>query len=253
METYGVSFDGFQPSCGWPMYKHIESEFIPHLKREVVRWRERRDAAAKERAALKGLQADLEGMMKSRDGLVAKLQAKIPGSKTKVNDVMPLGVKEAEVETSSTWQELSSWLDESKTTIEQIAFFYKHACKRADMSLGLFENCLESTEIDIRFWERTLELQRAYWVFEKAELKYKTKICRELVKALADYIGDCREQLGRFEGKDSSESALYEDIKWLFDEAEADLAYYRQIKADIAEVGIEEALRHSSRKITPPA
>ena len=253
METYGVSFDGFQPSCGWPMYKHIESEFIPHLKREVVRWRERRDAAAKERAALKGLQADLEGMMKSRDGLVAKLQAKIPGSKTKVNDVMPLGVKEAEVETSSTWQELSSWLDESKTTIEQIAFFYKHACKRADMSLGLFENCLESTEIDIRFWERTLELQRAYWVFEKAELKYKTKICRELVKALADYIGDCREQLGRFEGKDSSESALYEDIEWLLREAEADLAYYRQIKADIAEVGIEEALRHSSRKITPPA
>ena len=249
METYGVSFEGFQPSCGWPMYKHIESEFIPHLKREVVRWRERRDAAAKERAALKGLQADLEGMMKSRDGLVAKLQAKIPGSKTKVNDVMPLGVKEAEVETSSTWQELSSWLDESKTTIEQIAFFYKHACERADMSLGLFENCLESTEIDIRFWERTLELQRAYWVFEKAELKYKTKICRELVKALGDYIGDCREQLGRFDNEEDRSSALYEDIEWLLNEAEADLAYYRQIKADIAAVGIEEALRHSSRKV----
>ena len=253
METYGVSFEGFQPSCGWPMYKRIESEFIPHLKREVVRWRARRDAAANERAALKGLKADLEGMMKSRDGLIAKLQAKISGSETKVNDVMPLGVKEAEVETSSTWQELSSWLDEAKTPLEQIALFYKHACERADFDLGFFENCLESTEIDIRFWERTLELQRAYWVFEKAELKYKTKICRELVKALADYIGDCREQLGRFEGKDSSESALREDIEWLFEEAEADLAYYRQIKADIAEVGIEEALRHSSRKVTPPA
>jgi hypothetical protein len=231
------------------MYKHTEEELIPHLKNEVVRWRERRDAAANERAALKGLKADLEGMMKSRDGLVAKLQAKISGSETKVNDVMPLGVKEAEVETSSTWQELSSWLDESKTTIEQIAFFYKHACERADMGLGLFENCLESTEIDIRFWERTLELQRAYWVFEKAELKYKTKICRELVKALGDYIGDCREQLGRFEGKDSSASALHEDIEWLLNEAEADFAYYRQIKADIAEFGVEEALRHSSRKV----
>ena len=63
------------------------------------------------------------------------------------------------------------------------------------------------------------------------------------------YIGDCREQLGRFEGKDSSASALHEDIEWLLNEAEADLAYYRQIKADIAEVGIEEALRHSSRKV----
>ena len=252
METYGVSFEGFEPSCGWPMYKHTEEELIPHLKNEAVRWRERRDAAASERAAIKGIGADLEGMMKSRDGLVAKLQAKISGSETKVNEVMPLGVKEAEVETSSTWQELSSWLDESKTTIEQITFFYKHACERADTSLGLFENCLESTEIDIRFWERTLELQRAYWVFEKAELKYKTKICRELVKALGDYIGDCREQLGRFEGKDCSSSDLHEDIEWLLNEAEADLAYYRQIKADIAEFGVEEALRLSRRKVTPP-
>ena len=253
METYDVSFEGFEPSCGWPMYKHTEEELIPHLKNEVVRWRERRDAAANERAAIKGIGADLEGMMKSRDGLVAKLGAKISGSETKVNEVMPLGAKEANVETSSSWDELASWLDASKSSLDQIALFYKHACERADFDLDFFENCLVSTEIDIRFWERTLELQRTYWVFEKAELKYKTKICRELVKALGDYIGDCREQLGRFEGKDSSESALREDIEWLLNEAEADLAYYRQIKADIAEVGIEEALRHSSRKVTPPA
>ena len=80
METYGVSFEGFEPSCGWPMYKHTEEELIPHLKNEVVRWRERRDAAASERTAIKGIGADLEGMMKSRDGLVAKLGAKVPGS-----------------------------------------------------------------------------------------------------------------------------------------------------------------------------
>ena len=203
MKTYGVSFDGFVPSCGWPMYKHTEEELIPYLRNEVVQWRERRDAAANERAALRGLKADLEGMMKSRDGLVAKLQANISGSKTKVNDVMPLAVKAAKIETSSTWQELASWLDEAKTPLEQIASFYKHACERADFDLDTFENCLESTEIDIRFWERTLELQRAYWVFEKAELKYKTKICREIVKALADYIGDCREQLGRFDDEES--------------------------------------------------
>ena len=235
------------------MYKHIEVDLIPYLKSEVVRWRERRDAAANEWSALKGLKDDVEGMVKSRGGLVAKLQAKISGSEARVNDVMPLGVKESEVEPENTWQQLTSWLDEARLPLEQIALFYKHACERATFGLGLLENCLESTEIDIRFWERTLELQRAYWVFEKAALKYKTKICRELVKTLDGYIGDCREQLGRYDGKDSSASAIREDIEWLFDEAEADLAYYRQIKADIAEVGIEEALRHSSRNVTPPS
>ena len=90
-------------------------------------------------------------------------------------------------------------------------------------------------------------------MFEKVELKYKTKVCRELVKALADYIGECREQLGRFDTEESRSSPLHDDIEWLQREAEADLAYYRQIKADIAEVGVEEALRHSSRKVTQPA
>ena len=108
---------------------------------------------------------------------------------------------------------------------------------------------MESTEVDIRFWERTLELQRAYWVFEKAEYKYKTKICRELVKALSDYTGDCREQLGRYDRDEDKKSALYEDLEWLFNEAQEDLVYYRQIKADIAAVGVEEALKQSSRKV----
>ena len=253
METYGVSFDGFQPSCGWPMYKHVKEELIPQLEREVERWRARRDAAEGERTALKGLKADIDGLVKSRAGLVDKLQAPIAGGGVKVDDVMPLGVKEAEVETDGTWSELSSWLTDAANPLGQISFFYKYACERADCKLDLLQNCFESTEADIRFWTRTLELQRAYWVFEKVERKYKTKACRELVRALADYIGDCREQLGSFDTEESRLSVLYEDIEWLLKEAEADFAYYRQIKADIAVVGVEEALRHSSRKVTQPA
>ena len=252
METYGVSFDGFQPSCGWPMYKHVKEELIPQLEREVERWRARRDAAEGERTALKGLKPDVDGLIKSRAGLVAKLQTTVSGGGTKVDDMMPLGVKEAEVETDVTWPELSSWLTDAANPLGQISFFYKNACERADCKLALYQNCFESTETDIHFWTRTLELQHAYWVFEKVELKYKTKACRKLVKALADYICDCREQLGRFDDEESRMSALYEDIEWLLKEAEADLAYYRQIKADIAEVGVVEALRLSSRKVTQP-
>ena len=249
METYGERFDGFEPSCGWAMYKHTEEELIPDLKAEVERWRVRRDGAANERVALKGLKSYVEGLSKSRDGLVGKLKAKISGSETTINEVMPLGVQEEEIKTSSSWQDLAAWLDAAKSPIEQIGLFYKHAYERANFNLGFFENLVESTELDIRFWERTLELQRAYWVFEKAKHKYKTKICRELVKTLADYIGDCREQLGRYDRDEDKKSAIYEDIEWLFNEAQEDLAYYRRIKADIAAVGVEEALKHSSRKV----
>lgn len=252
METYGVSFDGFQPSCGWPMYKHVEEVLIPDLKCEIERWRARREEAANEWTALKGLNSDVDGLVQSRAGLVAKLQASISGREIKVNDVMPLGVKEAGIKTGGSWPELASWLNEAATPLGQIAIFYKHACERAEFNLDFLQNCVESVELDIRFWTRTLELQRAFWVFEKVELKYKTKVCRELVKALGDYIGDCREQVRRFDNEENRSSALYEDLEWLLREAEADIAYYRQIKADIAEFGVEEALRHSRRSVTQP-
>ena len=136
METYGVSLDGFQPSCGWAMYKRVKEELIPQLEREVDRWRARRDAAEGERTALKGLKPDVDGLIKSRAGLVAKLQATVSGGGTKVDDVMPLGVKEAEVETDVTWPELSSWLTDAANPLGQISFFYKK-CLRA----GRLQTC----------------------------------------------------------------------------------------------------------------
>ena len=253
METYGVNFEGFEPLCGWPMYKHTEEKWLPQLRAEVERWRKRRDEAAAERAALKSIKVEIEGLAKSRERLVAKLQVKISGgSETKLDEVMTLGVEEAEIETPSPWEKLSSWLLAAKAPIDEIAFYYKYACERADYNFSLYDNCFESSVLDVRFWERTLELQKMYWVFEKAELKYKTKVCRELVKVLVDYIADCREQLGRYDDSEEEKSALREDIEWLYDEAVEDLAYYRQIKADIAAVGVEEAIKHSSRRVSQP-
>ena len=38
METYGVSFEGFEPSCGWPSYNSRTEKIIPREKSELVRW-----------------------------------------------------------------------------------------------------------------------------------------------------------------------------------------------------------------------
>ncbi len=46
-------------------------------------------------------------------------------------------------------------------------------------------------------------------------------------------------------------TAMDEDAQWLLENAEEDLNYYRQIKADIAAHGLEIALRQSTRKVKP--
>ena len=45
------------------------------------------------------------------------------------------------------------------------------------------------------------------------------------------------------------DTPMREDLEWLLRESTADLAYYRQIKSDIAEFGVEDAIARSSRNI----
>ena len=80
MKTYGVSFDGFQPSCGWTMYKHVKEELIPQLEREVERWRVRRDAAASERfeAALDNMNEQLYDTMQAMAQTLAQQDRMTP-------------------------------------------------------------------------------------------------------------------------------------------------------------------------------
>lgn len=257
METYGVSFDGFQPTCGWQMYRNVEEHMIPNLKSEVERYRKLRDKASKELAALKSLEADVTGLCKGREGLAAKLRMHAGDDTATLSDLMTNGIATAQNDERAHWEGLVSWLDESKSPVEQIASFYETACARTEYALHFCEECMTEYENAIRFWTQTLELERAHWVFEKAELKYKTKICREIVKSLSEYVGECRAQIGWLEtGHDAEvlkDTPMREDLEWLLREATADLAYYRQIKSDIATVGIDEALRLSSRKVTPPS
>ena len=258
METYGVSFEGFQPACGWSMYKNAEEHMIPNLKCEVEHYQKLRDKAGAELAALKGLETDIKGLCKSREGLVAKLQASVADSKDTVSDLISKHLHDAQGKSVvMLWDGLSDWLEEARPPIEQLAFLYEIACERAKANFRFYEEYAQEYENAIRFWSQTLELERAHWVFENAALKYKTKICREIVKALGGYVCDCRAQLVWIEtGRDADvlkHTPMREDVEWLLREAEADLAYYRQIKADIAAAGVEEAIKHSSRKITFPA
>ena len=36
METHGVSFEGFEPSCGWPSYNNWTEKIIPRGKPDLI-------------------------------------------------------------------------------------------------------------------------------------------------------------------------------------------------------------------------
>ena len=81
-------------------------------------------------------------------------------------------------------------------------------------------------------------------------------VCREIVKELTSFCaeGRCLQRWMQTSehGCELVGTAMEEDAQWLIENAEEDLKYYRQIKADIAANGLETALKQSSRKVTPP-
>ena len=79
---------------------------------------------------------------------------------------------------------------------------------------------------------------------------------REIVKELTSFCaeGRCLQRWMQTSehGQEVAGTAFDEDARRLLENAEEDLKYYRQIKADIAANGLETALKQSTRKVTPP-
>ena len=59
METYGVSFEGFEPSCGWPSYNDWTEKIIPREKSELFRWGKILEDRQKGLATIKEAQSEL--------------------------------------------------------------------------------------------------------------------------------------------------------------------------------------------------
>ena len=72
VETYGVSFEGFEPSCGWPSYNSWTEKIIPREKSELVRWGKILEDRQKGLTTIKDAQSELAAVKNGCQKLLAR-------------------------------------------------------------------------------------------------------------------------------------------------------------------------------------
>ena len=72
METYGVNFEGFEPSCGWPSYNSWVEKIIPREKSELVRWGKILEDRQKGLTTIKDAQSELAAVKNGCQKLLAR-------------------------------------------------------------------------------------------------------------------------------------------------------------------------------------
>lgn len=257
METYGVSFEGFEPSCGWPSYNSWTEKIIPREKSELVRWGKILEDRQRGLATIKEAQSELAAVKNGCQKLLARFARQEASEEhaliQQVNEKLRQSKDFVCVDLTS---DLRSWLAQADPCIERLEGFYAASVESTEKSVADAATIVDELKNCLRFWEHALEVMKMHHVFEKAELRYKTKICREIVKELTSFCaeGRCLQRWMQTSehGRELVGTAMEEDAQWLIENAEEDLKYYRQIKADIAANGLETALKQSTRKVTPP-
>jgi len=245
METYGVTFEHFQPDWGLENYRRIEQETV--LKcRAILQEHERllkRSKAGLER--LLTAKAAVKSLIQSAGELDSLVNAVSDGDAVSLHDLLAcpeldLG-KPEDVERKESLSRVEGWISQAKTRRSDIDSLFGFAQEVAEYKIQFGERQVREWLAMCEFYEKSLAVQRGGYVFDHAEKKFKTRICRDMIKLLSEVVrlGDIvRNAIIKDDGgeveEDSSVTRLYDDATHL-------LKFYREFKALVADIGVENA------------
>ena len=245
METYGVTFEGFRPDWGIDYYRRIEQvalpkcdESIARLERKLMQVRgklERLRCAKSTVRVLVQAAQDLESLSLSPEGDDALSLPEIL-SCPELDANRPEDRKRRE-----SVDRVKEWMAQTQGCREDIAGLFEFAQEVAAYSVRFCERQITSFKTLREFYVKSMEVQRGCHVFDHADRRYKTAICRDMIRLLSEVcrlgaivlMSEKRENGGAVDGE-SSIAFLREDANRLY-------GFFRAFKKLVSDVGVDEA------------
>lgn len=245
METYGVTFENFQSDWGLEYYRRIEQEAVPECK-AVLQERERVLKRAK--AGLDRLltaKAAVKSLIRSADELDPLVSAVSNGDAVSLHDLLACSDLDQgnpeDVERKEALSRVEKWIVQTKTCRSDIDLLFCFAQEVAEYKIQVCERQVREWRAMCEFYEKSVEAQRGGYVFDHAEKRYKTRICRDMIKLLSEVVrlGDVvRNTIAKDGDGEVDENT---SVAGLYDDATHMLKFYREFKSLVADVGIDNA------------
>ena len=163
METYGVRFEGFEPSCGWPSYNSWTEKIIPREKSELVRWGKILEDRQKGLATIKEAQSELAAVKSGCQKLLARFARQETSEELaiiqKVNEKLRQSKDFVCVDLTS---DLRSWLSQADPCIERLEGCYAASVESTEKAVADAAMIVEELKNCLRFWEHALEVMKMH-------------------------------------------------------------------------------------------
>ena len=242
METYGVSFANYKPNWG-ELDELLTTRIIPSHERSLALARKNLAECRNVMTRLQKMRELSHQVCTGCDSLIQLLKEKIEATNFIVEDIVC--PEEAPKSERKYYRGLMDGVEKFDRHAGDVAVYFDMAADNFEAELVIQEAAVTEIESALVFWRSTMSVSKIDWIFDQAEVKFRTKICREAVKELSAYIDKGKAYIkwmnnSTFEQDYSTSIELAEK---LLERAEQDLENYKMMKRVISEVGVAEASR----------
>lgn len=245
METYDVNIDALMATNVGIAIKDIRTSLLPFLRRREEESRRTFEYLQGVKKELEETQARLQTVRTELDALAGIIEGEVGGRGFRETIAATAGPIRQIVDVDSACASFADWVAGCGRATEGLrsAIGVSLADKAEGVAcmtefLGVFRGA-------IKFWESALDVYVCDYVFEHSQMKFKTKVCRDIVKMLPPVIQAGNLFLSQFDaGKfDFGKHNEYfrERAVEVVEAAENRLGFYRKIKALIGSRGIAAA------------
>ena len=242
METYGVSFAGFEPWCGQDTISTINEKVIPSLVENLNGYNSEIAGCKNQLKVLEPLRDAAVRMLDDQNLILKKFDEPFPGYGKTVREVCTrpkVGIDRDKV------KKYLEWLETSKEHLDSAAcqFMLIYECTLAD--LQEYEGIVQEVSAGLEFYRHFLEVVKINWIFDHADHKYRTKICREAVKELTGMIakGEAYVQWMKKSNYEEDQSSNIRVAEKLIEQTRPQLKEYKRLKTALSGPNGEEAAR----------
>jgi hypothetical protein len=243
METYGVSLESFLKTAAGTVYADIHDKILPYLRKQESDCLGALDSQRRILKELDGFRNRLEFVRTELADLSQKAEGEICGRPFRKAVALRIKPEENDSKVDAACEAFARWSGNSVAATD--GFAVHDACATNTEGVKCMKEFSAVFRMAIDFWNDAADIYICDYVFENAEMKFKIKICRDIIKAMPIIIRSGEAFLNRCDAQKFDFGKNHERVIEMAEEAVGGaknrLGFYRKVRSMAEDSGIAAA------------
>lgn len=245
METYGINLESFLKTAAGTAYADIRDRILPYLRKQAANCLSSLDFQRRILKELDGFRTRLEFVKAELADLSQKSESEIFGKPFRETLAFRPEPEENDSEIAAACKAFSDWSGNSVAATDKLLHKVHDACAVNTEGVKCMREFSTVFRMAIDFWDAAADVYVCDYIFENVEMKYKMKVCRDIVKTMPGIIRTGEAFLNRCDAQKFDFGQNHERVIEMAEEAVGGamnrLDFYRNVRSMAEDAGIVAA------------